>query len=195
MGISEQYENIYKSDKQLIIFDADGTTIDAYQAIEDAFSQHGMTLGDEVNFQKRHHLFKYLGGLKEFPSNLKKSLSKKSRKKVVDTLTGVYRSEARLYPGIPELLQTLIRAPDIIVGLVTKNITNEPMETLRQLFMRHGIDIDELDFLAHIPVGEMKTEQFRLARKRFVVNPARAYVCGDWCRHASVHGFVRFRRP
>ncbi len=179
MGIPERYENIYKSNKRLIIFDADGTTIDAYSAIEEAFSQHGMTLGDEASFQKRHHLFKYLGGLKELPSNIKKSFRKKSRRKVVDTLTDVYRSEAHLFPGIPELLQALIAAPDIIVGMVTKNISNEPLETLHQLFMRHDIDIDELDFLVHIPIGEMKTDEFRLARKRFAVNPARAYVCGD----------------
>ena len=31
--------------KRLIILDADGTTIDAYPAIEEAFARHGMTLG------------------------------------------------------------------------------------------------------------------------------------------------------
>jgi phosphoglycolate phosphatase len=30
------------SNKRLIILDADGTTIDAYHAIDMAFSQHGM---------------------------------------------------------------------------------------------------------------------------------------------------------
>lgn len=196
MGISEPYKNIYRSNKKLIIFDADGTTIDAYPAIEEAFSQHGMTLGDEESFQKRHHLFKYLGGLRDLPSNIKKNFRKKSRLKVVDSLTDVYRFEARLYPGIPELLRTLFAAPDIIVGLVTKNITNEPLETLRQLFMRHDVDLGELDFLVHIPVSESKTPQFRFARKKFDVNPARTYMCGDEYKdylagiNAGMHPFM-----
>ncbi len=170
---------MYKSNKRLIILDADGTTIDAYSAIEEAFARHGMTLGDEASFQKRHHLFKYLGGLKEFPSIIKKNIRKQGRKRIVDTLTDVYRTEARLYPGIAELIRSLIAAPDIIVGLVTRNITNEPLETLRQLFMRQDINVSELDFLVHIPLNERKTTQFRLTREHFEINPARAYMCGD----------------
>lgn len=170
---------MYKSNKRLIIFDADGTTIDAFPAIEEAFSQHGLSLGDEESFQKRHHLFKYLGGLKEFPSFIKQNISKKSRKKIVDSLTDVYRWEARLYPGMPELIRTLIDAPDVIVGLVTRNITNEPLETLSQLFMRHDIDVDMLDFFVHVPLSDTKTAQFRQIRERFGVNPALSYMCGD----------------
>ena len=170
---------MYKSKKRLVILDADGTTIDAFSAIEQAFPRHGMTIGDETSFQKRHHLFKYLGGMKEFPSILKKNLLKNSRAKIVDTLTEVYRSEAGLYSGIAELIRTLIADPDIVVGLVTRNITHEPLETLRQLFMRHDIDTGKLDFFVHIPLSERKTSQFRLIREQFHINPARAYVCGD----------------
>ena len=170
---------MYKSNKRLIILDADGTTIDAYSAIETTFSRHGMTLGDLESFQKRHHLFKYLGGLKQFPSIIKKNIRKQSRKQIVATLTEVYRNEARLYPGIADLIQRLIAAPDIVVGLVTRNVTDEPLETLRQLFMRHGIDTGDLDFLVHVPLNEKKTAQFRLLRERFEINPARAYICGD----------------
>jgi phosphoglycolate phosphatase len=170
---------MYKSDKRLLILDADGTTIDAFSAIEEAFSRHGLTIGDETSFQKRHHLFKYLGGLKEFPSIIKKNIRKNSRTKIVDTLTEVYRSEAQLYAGIADLIRTLIAAPDIVVGLVTRNITNQPLETLRQLFMRHDVDIHELDFLVHIPLSDNKTSQFRSIREKFGINPARAYVCGD----------------
>ncbi len=170
---------MYKSQKRLIILDADGTTIDAFSAVEQAFARHGMTLGDEASFQKRHHLFKYLGGLKQFPSNIKKNIRQKSRRKIVDTLTEVYRTEARLYPGIAGLIRSLIAAPDIVVGMVTRNITNEPLETLRQLFMRHDLDVGALDFLVHIPLNERKTTQFRLTRERFEINPARAYICGD----------------
>ena len=165
--------------KRLVILDADGTTIDAYPAIEQAFAQHGMTLGAEESFQKRHHLFKYLGGLKEFPSIVKKNIRQQGRKKIVTTLTEVYRSEAKLYPGIADLIKSLIDAPDVVVGLVTRNITNEPLETLRQLFGRHDIDVSAMDFFDHVPLSEGKTAQFRLTRERFGINPALAYVCGD----------------
>lgn len=170
---------MYTSNKRLLILDADGTTIDAFSAIEEAFSRHGLTIGEETSFQKRHHLFKYLGGLKEFPSIIKKNIRKNSRTEIVDTLTEVYRTEARLYAGIADLIRTLIAAPDIAVGLVTRNITNQPLETLHQLFMRHAVDIRELDFLVHIPLSENKTSQFRSIREQLGINPARAYVCGD----------------
>jgi phosphoglycolate phosphatase len=173
------YEAIMFQKKRLIILDADGTTIDAYPAIEEAFAQHGMTLGDEASFQKRHHLFKYLGGLKEFPSILKKNMRRRGRENIVATLTEVYRSEASLYPGIAELIKSLIAAPDVVVGLVTRNITHEPLETLRLLFRRHDIDVGALDFFDHVPLSEGKAGQFRLTRERYAINPARAYICGD----------------
>lgn len=170
---------MYKSNKRLIILDADGTTIDAYSAIVKTFSHHGMSIGDLERFQKRRHLFKYLGGLKEFPVNLKKQIGKQNRKQLIATLTEVYREEAQLFPGIAKLVQALIAAADIRVGLITRNITNEPEETLRRLFLRHGIDTNMLDFLTHIPLGQEKTLHFRMAREGFDINPARAYVCGD----------------
>ena len=138
-----------------------------------------MALGDEERFQKRRHLFKYLGGLKEFPANLKRQLGKQKRKELIATLTSVYREEAKLYTGIPEMIQTLIDEPNVIVGMVTRNITNEPLNTLRQLFGRHNIDIDQLDFLVHIPLSEEKTTYFKAARLEYGVNPALAYICGD----------------
>lgn len=170
---------MFKSKKRLLILDADGTTVDAFAAIETAFSRHGLSLGDEPSFQKRHHLFKYLGGLKEFPAILKNNIRKNSRQKIVDTLTEVYRTEARLYAGVADLIRTLVAAPDVVVGLVTRNITNQPLETLRQLFLRHDVDLRELDFLVHIPLSETKTNHFRLIREQFEINPARAYICGD----------------
>nr|WP_236905509.1 hypothetical protein [Collimonas arenae] len=148
---------MYKNNKRLIILDADGTTIDAYSAIDKTFSRHGMEIGDEERFQKRRRLFKYLGGLKEFPSNLKKQIGKQNRKLLIATLTEVYREEALLYPGIAGLVQSLIAAPDVVVGLVTRNVTNQPEETLRQLFRRHDIDLNALDFFAHIPTHQEKS--------------------------------------
>lgn len=169
----------YGNSERLVIFDADGTTIDAFHAIETAFLQHGMDIGDIDRFQKRRKLLKFLGGLREFPTNLRRQFGKQSRKKLLMSLTEVYRSEANLYPGIAELLRKLLDTPDIRVGLVTRNVTIEPEETLKRLFQRHGIDTDEFDFFACIPLKQSKTDTFRRARQTFAINPARAYACGD----------------
>jgi len=79
---------MYSKDKLLII-DADGTTIDAFSAIERTFAAHNMKIGDLERFQKRRHIFKYLGGLKEFPNNLSRQIGKQKRSKLVRTLTEV----------------------------------------------------------------------------------------------------------
>lgn len=167
------------SNKRLVILDADGTTIDAFSAIAQTFAQHGMDLGDLQRFQRRHNLFKYLGGVKEFPKNLKKQLSSVKRSKLIATLTEVYREEGRLYEGVHQMLQHLIAMPDTLVGVVTRNITNEPVTTLQALFAREGIDIAELDFMIHIPLKENKTATFKQVRDDFSVNPALCSVCGD----------------
>jgi phosphoglycolate phosphatase len=170
---------MYRSNDRLIIFDADGTIIDAFSAIDETFSLNGMELGDLERFQKRRKLLKYLGGIREFPTNLKKQLGKQNRKRLLATLTEVYRENAQLYPGLADLIKSLIAAPGIRVGLVTRNVTNEPETTLGILFARHGIDINDLDYLAHVPLRTEKTKAFQAARKRFDVNPAKCFACGD----------------
>ncbi len=170
---------MYRSRDRLIIIDADGTVIDAFAAIGAAFCRHGMDLGDLERFQKRRNLFKYLGGLKEFPRNLAKNFGKRGHKDLLNSLTDIYREEALLYPGTAELIDALMAAPDVRVGMVTRNVTHEPKLTLQRLFTRHGLDIGRLDFLHHIPLRDDKTPYFRTVRDRLGVNPARAFACGD----------------
>lgn len=165
--------------EKLVIFDVDGTTVDAFQAIEQSFLRHGMAIGDHARFQKRRKLFKYLGGLREFPTNLRRQFGRQSRSRLLATLTEFYREEARLYPGIDALLRTVLADPGVRVGLVTRNVTVEPMETLRRLFARHEIDTAAFDFFACLPLREDKTLHFRRARECFGINPARCYACGD----------------
>lgn len=170
---------MYQSRDRLIIIDADGTVIDAFSAIGAAFARHGMDIGDLERFQKRRNLFKYLGGLKEFPHNLAKHFGKHGRMDLLATLTEVYREEAQLYPGMADLIRNLLAAPDIRLGMVTRNVTHEPEITLARLFARHDLDIGRLDFLHHIPLRQEKTPYFKAARERLDINPARAYACGD----------------
>jgi len=167
------------SDDQLVILDADGTVIDAFAAIATTFSQHGMNLGDLERFQKRHNLFKYLGGAKEFPSNLKRQLSSARRSALLRTLTEVYREQARLYPGMGEMIGRLLDTPGVRLGLVTRNITNDPQQTLKALFEREGVAVERFDFLIHLPLKQSKLASFEQVRRRFAINPARGFVCGD----------------
>jgi phosphoglycolate phosphatase len=177
--LNQNQLTMYCNNERLILFDADGTIIDAFSAIDRTFETHGMSLGDLERFQKRHNLFKYLGGLKEFPLNLRKQIGTQSRKKIVATLTDVYRHDAKLYPGVESLIRTLLAIPNVRVGLVTRNITNDPELTIRMLLARHDIDMAEFDFMVHVPLGQDKTFAFKSARARFDINPARSFACGD----------------
>jgi phosphoglycolate phosphatase len=170
---------MYASRDRLVIFDADGTLIDSFHAVEMSFAQHGMDIGDLKRFQRRRKLLKYLGGLREFPKNLRRQLDKDNRKRLKHTLTDIYRAEAQLFPGAAALLQRLLDQPDIRVGIISRNVTVEPEETLRVVLERHGIVAERLDFIHCIPLGDEKTPQFRVVRERFGINPARAFACGD----------------
>ncbi len=184
------------SNDRLIILDADGTTIDAFRAIETTFARHGMDIGPLARFQKRRNLFKYLGGIKEMPQNLRTQLARSNRSRVIATLTEVYREEARMFDGAEHLIRRLAAAPDVRVGIVTRNITVNPLETLTRLFERHGIEPDLLDFLVHLPLGGDKIGYFRQLRERYEINPACGYACGDEAKDfraavgAGLHPFM-----
>ena len=170
---------MYAGSERLVIFDADGTLIDAFHAIEQSFLLHGMAIGDLERFQKRRKLLKYLGGLREFPNNLRRQFGKQRRRKILATLTEYYRHEAFLYPGIESLLRKLLATPDVRVALVTRNVTNEPETTLKCLFARHEIDLGQFDYFSCLPLGDDKTGEMKRARELYAINPARAYACGD----------------
>ncbi len=170
---------MYGSKDRLVIFDLDGTLIDSFYAVELAFERHGMDIGDLHRFQRRRKLLKYLGGLREFPKNIRRQLNKENRKQLKHTLTDIYRSEASVFPAAVSVLQLLIDTPDIRVGIVSRNVTIDPEETVRQVLERHSIDSSQLDFLTCIPLGEDKAPHFRDIRERFAINPSRSFACGD----------------
>jgi len=167
------------SNDRLLIIDADGTTIDAFTAIERTFAAHNMKIGDLERFQKRRHIFKYLGGVKEFPSNLSRQLGKQKRSALIKTLTEVYREEARLYPHTREWFERLLQTQTLKLGFVTRNITRQPLETLTALLKRHQVDASAFDFMVHVELKHDKTDAFRKLRTDHSINPARAYACGD----------------
>jgi phosphoglycolate phosphatase len=106
-------------------------------------------------------------------------VGRRKRALLIDTLTEIYREETSLYEGIADLLRLLLDDRYVRVGVLTRNITNEPTNTLRRLFQRNGIDPDGFDFFVHVPLSEDKTEHFKAIRQHFSVNPARSYACGD----------------
>jgi phosphoglycolate phosphatase len=170
--------DVYSADR-LIILDADGTTVDAFSAINRTFAIHDMDIGDIERFQNRRHIFKYLGGIRELPKNLRKQLKGRRRSAVIDTLTQIYREETGLYEGIADMMNRLLQAPEIRVGVISRNITNEPEETLQRLYRRNGVEVDALDFFVTLPLKEEKTPAFRAIRETFAVNPAKAFASGD----------------
>jgi phosphoglycolate phosphatase len=165
--------------QRLMILDADGTTIDAFDAINLAFSIHNMDIGDIERFQDRRKIFKYIGGLKEWPKNLHKQLKEKQRIALINTLTDIYRERAQLFEGIGGMINRLIAQPDLRVGMITRNITNEPEKTLYKLYQRNGVDVGGLDFLVHLPLKQHKLAAFESIRESLKINPARAYATGD----------------
>lgn len=170
---------MFRSRDRLVILDVDGTLVDAFHAIDIAFARNGMDLGNLERFQKRRRLFKYLGGLKELPGNLRKQFGKQSRSRLRDTLTEVYREEARLFSGMAGLLRKLLDADGIRVGLVTRNVTRDPEATLKLLFARHGIDGERFDFLRCLPLDGDKGEAMAEATQQLGINPSRGIACGD----------------
>jgi phosphoglycolate phosphatase len=184
------------SDDRLVILDADGTTVDAFSAIDRTFAAHGLDIGPLARFQRRRNIFKYLGGMKELPRNLGRQLTGRKRSRIVATLTEVYRTEARLYEGMADLMDRLARVPDLRLGVVTRNITQDPVATLECLYRREGFDPERLAFLVHLPLSENKCDTFRRLRARFDTNPARSYACGDEAKDyqaaigAGMHPFM-----
>ncbi len=173
---------MYTSKDRLVIFDADGTLIDSFHAVGLAFEQHGMDIGDLHRFQRRRKLLKYLGGLREFPKNLRRQLTKESRRQLKHTLTEIYRAEVSVFPEMAGLLQRLTETPDIRVGIVSRNVTIEPEETVRLVLERHHIDTSRLDFLSCLALGEEKAPLFRRIRESYDINPSRSFACGDESR-------------
>ena len=169
----------YRSHDRLVIFDVDGTLVDSFAAIERAFEAHGMDIGDLERFQRRRKLLKYLGGLREFPKNLRRQISKQQRRQFRSTLTEIYRAEAVVFPAMIELVQRLIESPQIRVGIVSRNVTEEPEVSIRQVLARHDIDHERLDFLTCLPLSEDKAAEFAQVRQSLDVNPVHSFACGD----------------
>ena len=161
--------NSLQKDK-LIVLDFDGFLINSYKLMKLAFEEFGLDVGDEERFRNRRKFLKYIGGGKEFLLNLVKyTLPKK--KKIRQVLTEVYQAEGRIYPEFVSLLNEMIEAPCLHVGIISRNFTHKPGRTIRTVLNNSGVDEARLDFLIPVAAGVkknavlegMKSSRYRLS--------------------------------
>jgi len=94
-------------------------------------------------------------------------------------LTDIYREEADLYPGIRQLIERLIREPMLRVGIVTRNITFEPGETLRILLPTQWCGSRQPRLLPTHP-AQGRQDPALQGHPRTVPDQSRpGYACGD----------------
>jgi phosphoglycolate phosphatase len=139
----------------LVVLDFDGFLINSYALLKDTLDGFGLDVGDEDRFKNRRKFLKYLGGGKEFVTNLVK-FSFPKKKRIREALTDLYVYTGRIYPEFKPLINELIASPAVHCGIVSRNYTLNPGCTIRSVLRNSGIDEEELDFVIPIPVGVKK---------------------------------------
>ncbi|MEM7542423.1 MAG: hypothetical protein AAF384_12700 [Pseudomonadota bacterium] len=141
--------------RALVVLDFDGFLVNSYRLLASAFDELGLDVGDETRFKNRRKFLKYVGGGKEFLSNLA-TFSLPKKREVRKVLTEIYRSEGSIYPPFTTLMNEMLARPDLHVGIVSRNYTLEPGPTMRAVLSNSGIDQQALDFVIPVPAGAKK---------------------------------------
>ncbi|MBI4692449.1 MAG: HAD family hydrolase [Gammaproteobacteria bacterium] len=147
----------------LVVLDFDGFLVNSYALIRETFAAFGLDVGDEERFRNRRKFLKYLGGGKEFLTNLVRFALPKERR-IREVLTEVYRTEGLVYPEFRDVVNRLIASPRVHCGVVSRNFTLAPGPTMRCVLKRSGIAEAELDFVIPIPAGTPKDETLAAMR-------------------------------
>lgn len=143
------------SKQHLLVLDFDGFLINSYGLLKDTFKTFNLDIGDESRFKNRKKFMKYLGGGKEFLPNLVRySLPKK--KKIRQTLTEMYVEAGTVFPEFTEFLNNAIDNPDIHAGIISRNYTLTPGNTIRSVLRNSKVNEKDLDFVIPVPVGVKK---------------------------------------
>lgn len=143
------------SKNTLIVFDFDGLLINSYKLLKITFNHFGLDVGDEDRFKNRRKFLKYVGGGKELIGNLV-NLSLPSKKLIREKLTKTYCENGKIHPEFTLLINDLIDNPNIHVGIVSRNFTHHPGNTIRQVLRNSKINEAALDFLIPISAGVKK---------------------------------------
>lgn len=152
----------------LVVLDFDGFLVNSYELLKATFDHFGLDVGDEKRFKHRRKFLKYVGGGKEFLSNLV-SVSLPKKKKLRERLTEEYIESGRLFPEFVPFINDLIAEPDLHVGVLSRNFTYSPGLTMRTVLRRSGVAEADLDFVIPIPAGTKKVnilEAMRASRYR-----------------------------
>lgn len=134
----------------LIVLDFDGLLINSYRLLKITFAHFGLDVGDENRFKNRRKFLKYLGGGKEFIGNLV-NLSLPSKKLIRKQLTETYCRKGKIHPEFTLLLNEMIDNPKIHIGVVSRNFTHHPGNTIRQVLRNSKVNEAALDFV--IPIS------------------------------------------
>lgn len=141
----------------LVVLDFDGFLVNSYALLRDALGTFGLDVGDENRFKNRRKFLKYLGGGKEFLSNLAR-FALPSERRIREVLTEFYVERGRVYPEFQPFINQLIRDPAVQCGILSRNYTLNPGPTIRAVLRNSGIADEGLDFVIPIPIGVKKTE-------------------------------------
>ncbi len=139
----------------LVVLDFDGLLINSYDLLNKTFSHFGLNVGDKERFQNRKKFLKYIGGGKEFVSNLV-NLSLPKKKLIRKQLTETYCNEGIIYPEFTNIINDMIDNPDIHVGIVSRNFTHHPGSTIRKVLQNSKVAENALDFIIPVSVGVKK---------------------------------------
>ena len=139
----------------LVVLDFDGLLINSYELLNITFSQFGLDVGDKGRFQNRRKFLKYIGGGKELIGNLV-NLSLPKKKLIREKLTETYCKVGQIYPEFTDLINDMTDNPGIHVGIVSRNFTHHPGNTIRHVLRNSKINETALDFVIPISVGAKK---------------------------------------
>ena len=139
----------------LVVLDFDGFLINSYRLLQITFEQFGLDIGDEERFKHRRKFLKYIGGGKEFLTNLI-SYSLPKKKKVRKLLTEVYLEHGRIHEEFAGLVNDMIEDPAIHVGIISRNFTQNPGRTIRTVLNNSDVNDAALDFVVPISAGAKK---------------------------------------
>ena len=139
----------------LVVLDFDGLLINSYELLNITFKHFGLDVGDIERFQNRRKFLKYVGGGKELIGNLV-NLSLPKKKLIRKKLTETYCAVGQIYPEFTDLINDMTDNPDIHVGIVSRNFTHHPGNTIRQVLRNSKINETALDFVIPISAGAKK---------------------------------------
>jgi hypothetical protein len=139
----------------LVVLDFDGFLINSYKLLKITFEQFGLNIGDEERFKHRRKFLKYLGGGKELLRNLV-AYSLPKQKKIREVLTEVYQEDGRIYKEFVPLINEMVAQPALHVGIISRNFTHAPGNTIRTVLGNSEVNHEGLDFLIPIGIGVKK---------------------------------------